>query len=237
MNLNTEQTVAAHYTGPARHLLILAGAGTGKTRTIIGRILFLIRSGVPAERLLMLTFTRRAAKEMLARLNHEVGGVSEKITAGTFHHFCLQVMRRIPKAFGVEDRNVIDRDDAESLIQLIRGELLKKGEKKDFPKGAALLNTISYAKNCCLELPEYLNRFTEYDETTMERIIQIASRYEQRKTERHYLDYDDILHLFVQGLESNDKLRERIAGLYQHILVDEMQDTNWPPSGAGSISS
>jgi DNA helicase-2/ATP-dependent DNA helicase PcrA len=226
MNLNAEQTAAAHYTGPARHLLILAGAGTGKTRTIIGRILYLIRSGVPAERLLMLTFTRRAAKEMLARLNHEVGGVSEKITAGTFHHFCLQVMRRIPKAFGVEDRNVIDRDDAESLIQLLRGELLKKGEKKDFPKGAALLNTISYAKNCCLALPDYLNRFTEYDETTMERIIQIATQYEQRKTERHYLDYDDILHLFVQGLENNDKLRERIAGLYQHILVDEMQDTN-----------
>lgn len=226
MQLNAEQTAAVHYTGPARHLLVLAGAGTGKTRTIIARILFLIRSGVAAERLLMLTFTRRAAKEMLARLNNEVGGVSDKITAGTFHHFCLQVMRRIPKAFGVEDRNVIDRDDAESLIQLIRGELLKKGEKKDFPKGSVLLNTISYAKNCCLALEDYLQRFTEYDETTMERIRQIAAQYEQRKAERRYLDYDDILHLFVQGLEQNDKLRERIAGLYQHILVDEMQDTN-----------
>ena len=91
MHLNAEQTTAAHYTGPARHLLVLAGAGTGKTRTIIGRILYLVRSGVAAERLLMLTFTRRAAKEMLARLHHEVGAVSEKITAGTFHHFCLQV--------------------------------------------------------------------------------------------------------------------------------------------------
>ena len=226
MQLNPEQTAAAHYTGSARHLLVLAGAGTGKTRTIIGRILYLIRSGVAAERLLMLTFTRRAAKEMLGRLHHEVGGVSDKITAGTFHHFCLQVMRRVPKAFGVEDRNVIDRDDAQSLIQLIRGELLKKGEKKDFPKGAALLNTISYAKNCCLSLEDYLNRFTEYDDNTMERILQIAKQYEQRKHDRHYLDYDDILHLFVQGLENNDKLRERIAGLYQHILVDEMQDTN-----------
>ena len=133
MKLNPEQSAAAHYQGSARHLLVLAGAGTGKTRTIIGRILFLIQQGAPAERLLMLTFTRRAAKEMLLRLHNEVGNVADSITAGTFHHFCLQVMRRVPKPFGVEERTVIDRDDAQSLLQLIRGERLKKGEKRDFP--------------------------------------------------------------------------------------------------------
>lgn len=227
MKLNPEQQVAAHYPGPARHVLVLAGAGTGKTRTIIGRILYLIQQQkVPAERLLMLTFTRRAAKEMLLRLNNEAGKVSESITAGTFHHFCLQVMRRVPKAFGVEDRTVIDRDDAQSLLQLIRGERLKKGEKRDFPKAPTILNYLSYAKNCCLSLADYLTQFTELDDNTMTRLLEIAEQYEQRKRERRYLDYDDILHLFVQGIEANTKLRERIAGLYQHVLVDEMQDTN-----------
>lgn len=226
MKLNPEQSAAAHYQGSARHLLVLAGAGTGKTRTIIGRILFLIQQGAPAERLLMLTFTRRAAKEMLLRLHNEVGNVADSITAGTFHHFCLQVMRRVPKPFGVEERTVIDRDDAQSLLQLIRGERLKKGEKRDFPKAATILNYLSYAKNCCLDLQDYLLQFTELDDNTMARLIEIAQHYEQRKRERHYLDYDDILHLFVQGIENNDKLRERIAGLYQHVLVDEMQDTN-----------
>lgn len=226
MNLNTEQQLAAHYQGEAKHLLVLAGAGTGKTRTIIGRILFLIRQGVPAERLLMLTFTRRSAKEMLLRLNSEVGKVSEKITAGTFHHFCLQVMRRVPKAFNVQDRSVIDRDDAQSLLQMIRGETLKKGEKKEFPKAATLLNYISYAKNCCLKLEDYLEQFTDLDENTLNRCAEIANQYEQRKQQRNYLDYDDILHLFVQGVEKNADLCKKIAGLYQHILVDEMQDTN-----------
>lgn len=226
MKMNPEQQAAAHYQASARHLLVLAGAGTGKTRTIIGRILFLIQQKVPAERLLMLTFTRRAAKEMLLRLHNEVGKAADSITAGTFHHFCLQIMRRVPKAFAVEDRTVIDRDDAQSLLQLIRGETLKKGEKRDFPKAATILNYLSYAKNCCLSLEDYLRQFTELDDNTMARLIEIANRYEERKQQRRYLDYDDILHLFVKGLEANSKLRDRIAGLYQHVLVDEMQDTN-----------
>jgi DNA helicase-2/ATP-dependent DNA helicase PcrA len=226
MKLNQEQQAAAHFTGAAQHILVLAGAGTGKTRTIIARIVFLIQQGVAAERLLMLTFTRRAAKEMLLRLNNKVGKVAGSITAGTFHHFCLQVMRRVPKAFAVEDRTVIDRDDAQSLLQLIRGESLRKGEKRDFPKAPTILNYISYAKNCCLELGDYLLQFTELDENTQQRIVEIAALYEQRKQQRRYLDYDDILHLFVRGIEANEALRQRIAGLYQHVLVDEMQDTN-----------
>ena len=180
MKLNPEQSAAAHYQGSARHLLVLAGAGTGKTRTIIGRILFLIQQGAPAERLLMLTFTRRAAKEMLLRLHNEVGNVADSITAGTFHHFCLQVMRRVPKPFGVEERTVIDRDDAQSLLQLIRGERLKKGEKRDFPKAATILNYLSYAKNCCLDLQDYLLQFTELDDNTMARI----GRQHQEPTHR-----------------------------------------------------
>jgi len=226
MQLNNEQTAAAHYQGDAKHLLILAGAGTGKTRTIIGRVLHLVKQGTPIGRLLMLTFTRRAAKEMLVRLEKDLGPATKNITAGTFHHFCLQIMRRIPKSFGVEERTVIDRDDSKSLVQLIRGEVVDKKHKKEFPKAATLLNYLSYAKNCCLPLSEYLVHFTELDETFCELVETIGKRYELRKAERKYLDYDDILHLFVKGIEKNPALAEKIGGLYQHILVDEMQDTN-----------
>lgn len=226
MELNQEQLAAAHYKGNAQHLLVLAGAGTGKTRTIIARVAHLVQSGVPAQRILLLTFTRRAAKEMLSRLGSDLGPVTQSITAGTFHHFCLQIMRRIPKSFGVEDRTIIDRDDAQSLVQLIRGELIEKKEQKEFPKAAALLNYFSYAKNSDLELKHYLEQFTQLPEEQIERALTIALQYEARKKERGYLDYDDILHLFVSGLEQNQELKKRISGLFQHILVDEMQDTN-----------
>lgn len=226
MQLNKEQTCAAHYKGPAKHLLILAGAGTGKTRTIIARVIHLVQSGVPAQRILLLTFTRRAAKEMITRLSTELGPVADQITAGTFHHFCLQVMRRVPKAFGVDNRTVIDRDDQVSLVQLIRGELVDKKIKKDFPRAATLMNYISYAKNSCQALQDYLETYTELSDDFLEKVIAIAQQYELRKAERNYLDYDDILHLFVKGLEQHPQLKEQVSTLFQHILVDEMQDTN-----------
>lgn len=226
MDLNPEQLAAAHYSGPARHLLVLAGAGTGKTRTLIGRVTHLIRQGVPAERLLMLTFTRRASKEMLQRLRSDIGPIADQVTAGTFHHFCLQIMRRIPQAFGLETATIIDRDDAQSLLQLLRGERIDKKRQKDFPKAATLLNYISYAKNCCLGIADYLHRFTEYDTDTAALIAQIADAYELRKQDRQYLDYDDILHIFVRSLEQRASLRDKVGQLFLHILVDEMQDTN-----------
>lgn len=226
MNLNHEQQAAAHYQGAADHLLILAGAGTGKTRTIIGRILFLIESGVPSQRLMMLTFTRRAAKEMLSRLETELGHSSHNITCGTFHHFALQVMRRIPKIFQLENSTIIDRDDAQSLVQMIRSEHITKDVRNTFPKAATLLNYISFAKNSCLELDAYLLEHTELSETFITLTTTIAKKYAIRKQQRNYLDYDDILVVFADTLDKRNDVAEKIAGLFEHILVDEMQDTN-----------
>ncbi|MCG8312599.1 MAG: ATP-dependent helicase [Pseudomonadales bacterium] len=226
MNLNQEQQAAAHYQGDAKHLLVLAGAGTGKTRTIIGRVIFLVQSGIPTQRILMLTFTRRAAKEMLGRLEKDLGPTAQQITCGTFHHFCLQIMRRIPKSFQLENSTIIDRDDAQSLLQLIRGEKVRKEIKKEFPRAATLLNYISYAKNSCMDLHEYLHQFSELSEEFIELTLEIGKDYEERKRQRNYLDYDDILHLFAKTLHAKPELAGRIAGLFQHVLVDEMQDTN-----------
>lgn len=225
-DLNAEQRRAAHYKGEAKHLLILAGAGTGKTRTIIGRVLFLVSQEVRPEHLLMLTFTRRAAREMVQRLERRIGEGARAITAGTFHHFGLQVMRRMPRSFGVEGRSVIDRDDADQLLQLIRGEVVSQNDHRVFPKASVISSYISYAKNCCLPLEEYLQRFNDVPSSVAEMIVAIAARYEERKRQRNYLDFDDLLHLFAEGLEQNEGARIKLQSVYHHILVDEMQDTN-----------
>ncbi len=224
-SLNDEQRLAATYDGPARHLLVLAGAGTGKTRTLVARALHLLTHGTPPARLLLLTFTRRSAREMGHRLELELGQTARGVMAGTFHHFCLQVMRRIPKSFGVENRNIIDRDDQQALLQLVRGEVVGKRDK-EFPKPAQLLNYLSYARNTLRPLDDYLQQFTALEEETIARVVEVGQRYEARKRERGYLDYDDILHIFVNACDEKPALRAQLRGLFDHILVDEMQDTN-----------
>jgi len=108
MELNDQQIKAATYQGRAKNILVTAGAGCGKTRTIIARAVNLIQSGRDASRILMMTFTNRAAREMKARLKSEIGPVSNQVHAGTFHSFCLKAMRNVPKSFGVSGLNIID---------------------------------------------------------------------------------------------------------------------------------
>ena len=99
LRLNNKQQLAAEHAD--QHVLVLAGAGTGKTLTIIARAEHLIRQGVDPKRILLLTFTRRASQEMTARLNGGIGNAAHKVTAGTFHHFCLLTMRKMPQEFGI----------------------------------------------------------------------------------------------------------------------------------------
>ena len=226
MELNTQQKKAAEYRGPKAHLLVLAGAGTGKTRTIIGRAAHLLKSQVPARRIVLLTFTRRAAAEMTHRLELETGDLSKGIFAGTFHRFCLDIMKTIPKTFGVESATVIDADDQSGLMGLIRGAAIQKGEKKHFPRASQLLDFYSYSRNTCMEPADYLVRYTEYSPDVIETITRIFSAYEARKKERNYIDFDDILYIFLSTLRKNEALRKRLKELFDHILVDEMQDTN-----------
>jgi len=224
-SLNAEQRLAVEYAGPARHLLVLAGAGTGKTTTLVQRVAHLVRGGTKPERILLLTFSRRAAKEMRGRLAAALGPVTDRLTIGTFHSFCWEVISRIPKTFGVQAATVIDRDDATSLFTLARSERVEKGER-DFPKAAQIADWHSYARNCLLPLDAYLEKFTELPADWVRRVVAIAEAYTAKKRERHYIDYDDMLELLVRGLEKSTALRTQMQALYQHILVDEMQDTN-----------
>jgi len=222
MQLNPQQQAAVDIGD--EHVLVLAGAGTGKTRTIIARAAKLLRDGVEPRRILLLTFTRRAAREMVQRLVRDVGPISRGINAGTFHRFCLHTMRRMASSFGVQDATVIDRDDQLQLMRLARAEYRRKKEK--FPTASQLISAVSFARNTNMPLKAYLERFQEHDQDVRERMLASAASYRKRKKDNRYLDFDDLLQLVALRLHRDARLRRRLRSFYDHILVDEMQDTN-----------
>ena len=222
MALNKQQQAAVNFNG--EHLLLLAGAGTGKTHTIIERIAHLIENGVDPRRILMLTFTRRAAKEMSERLQQMVGDASKLITGGTFHYFCLLLMRRYSTMFELQNVTIIDRDDQLQLMKMIRADKREKNEK--FPKANELLSLFSYSRSKNITPEEYLAEYSSHSDEIQKKLLTIFSEYNQRKQENRYLDYDDILFYFARALHHSAVLRNKISGLYDYILVDEMQDTN-----------
>jgi DNA helicase-2/ATP-dependent DNA helicase PcrA len=229
IKLNPQQKEAAQYTGSAQNLLVVAGAGCGKTRTIIARASHLIRSGIDASRILMMTFTNRAAREMKNRLKSEIGPLSEKVQAGTFHSFCLKVMRQVPKSFEIQGLNIIDVDDQNALMSLVRSRVLGKKEKKlkkIVPKTAELIRYYSYCRNTCQDPAEYLRQHTDIDESYIRLCSDMFAEYQKMKMKRGYLDFDDLLEVFGNILEQKPGLRKDLARLFEECLVDEMQDTN-----------
>ena len=229
IRLNPQQRAAAQYRGSAKSLLVMAGAGCGKTRTIIARTSYLIRSGVDASRILMMTFTNRAAREMKSRLKSEIGPVSNKVQAGTFHAFCLRIMRRIPNSFGIMGLNVIDVDDQNALMGLVRRRRLGKKAKeigKLLPKAAELNRYYSYCRNTCQQPMDYLSDQSDLSPEYIRLCADIFSEYQRAKAERGYLDFDDLLEIFASILEQKAALRKDLAKLFEECLVDEMQDTN-----------
>lgn len=220
--LNSEQKLAVQTRG--KHTLVLAGAGTGKTKTLTARAASLISEGVSPKRILLLTFTRKAAQEMKKRMKSLIGKQAELVSAGTFHHFCLQTMRAMPKTF--EDGNyiLIDRDDQNELMKLARGQIKKKGEK--LPQASKLVSWYSFARNTGKGISEYLENYSGLSEEDRMRVLAIMGGYEARKKQNLYLDYDDILQRFVDVIKSNPNAKNALKHLFAHILVDEMQDTN-----------
>lgn len=227
--LNKQQEIAAYYQGNAQNLLVVAGAGCGKTKTIISRAAFLIKSGTSASRILMLTFTNRAAREMKKRLKNEIGPVAEKVNAGTFHSFCLKVMSKVPKSFEVEGLNIIDVDDQNSLMSLVRSRFVNKKDKninKEFPRVSELVKYYSYSRNTCQNPKTYLDENTEMNDQYIQMCCNIFSDYQKAKERRGYLDFDDLLERLGNILSRKPKLRKAVAKLFDEVLVDEMQDTN-----------
>src|SRR5690348_14623424 len=223
--LNAEQAAAAtHRDGP---LLIIAGAGTGKTRTLVYRVAHLIDRGVKAERILLLTFTRRAAHEMLSRAERLVGAASGHVHGGTFHSTGNRLLRTFGQSAGLaKDFSIMDEGDAEDLMGLARANLGYGKQEKRFPKKETLHWIYSRHVNTDIPVEDILGgelpQFADFTDD----VLRIFAEYTSRKIERNLVDYDDLLLFWQLMLEHSAPLAERIAALYDHILVDEYQDTN-----------
>ena len=223
--LNDAQAAAAtHGDGP---LLIIAGAGTGKTRTLVYRVAHLIERGVPPDRILLLTFTRRAAQEMLTRAAKLVGTASTRVHGGTFHATAHRLLRRFGPAAGLSgDFIIMDQGDAADLMQLSRAQLGVAGREKRFPKKETLHYIYSRHINTERGVDEIIEselpQFIEF----LDPITRVFADYTSRKSERNLVDYDDLLLFWALLLENSPQLGARVAGLYDHVLVDEYQDTN-----------
>ena len=221
--LNPQQKQAA--TTEAQHSLVLAGAGCGKTKTIVARAAFLIDQGVPANQIQILTFTRRAASEIVARVELALGEQAKGLRASTFHTFCMYLLRRIPKAFGLEQFSIIDRDDQLMMFRLIRGRDDKKNPNH-LPKPKELCDLYSFARNTRQKLSIAMEKQMPEYFALKDQIADIMKEYEARKRARSFLDYDDILAIVAKALAESDGLVDYVASICRHMLVDEMQDTN-----------
>ena len=218
--LNPQQKQAA--TTTAQNCLVLAGAGCGKTKTIVARSAYLIDQGLPAQQIQILTFTRRAASEIVTRVEQHMGAQAKGLRASTFHTFCMYLLRRNPRAFGLTQFSIIDRDDQLLMFRLLRG----KDKGNVLPKAAELRDLYSYARNTKTKLSdallEQLPQAVEYKA----QIAELMKAYEQRKQERNFLDYDDILSIVAVHLQNSPELVKWVTGFCSALLVDEMQDTN-----------
>ncbi|WP_151801765.1 ATP-dependent helicase [Acinetobacter guillouiae] len=221
--LNPQQKQAA--TTETKHSLVLAGAGCGKTKTIVARAAYLIDQGIPANQIQILTFTRRSASEIVARVELALGDQAKGLRASTFHTFCMYLLRRVPKAFGLDQFSIIDRDDQLMLFRLIRGKDDKKNPNA-LPKPQQLCDLYSFARNTRQKLSLALEKQLPEFLDDKDQIAEIMKEYETRKRARSFLDYDDILAVVAYALAQSDGLADYVAGLCQYMLVDEMQDTN-----------
>lgn len=223
--LNPQQLAAVTAgEGPA---LVIAGAGSGKTRTLVYRVAYLIDSGVDPSHILLLTFTRKSSQEMLERAGELIGVRSERVRGGTFHSVANMLLRRYGRSIGLEPGfTILDRGDAEDLIALVRAQLGLNEKDKRFPRKGTIAEMFSKSENTLRPLDEIVveefNHFSDH----LEALGQLQQGYQASKRQRQLVDYDDLLVLLRRLLMEDEAVRRTISSLYRYILVDEYQDTN-----------
>ncbi len=223
--LNEAQRQAATFLeGP---LLVVAGAGTGKTRTLVYRVARLIERGIDPRSILLLTFTRRAAEEMLRRASLLTDSRCERVAGGTFHSFGNMVLRQYGQLLGLAPSfTIMDRSDSEDVIQLLRAQMGLDSREKRFPRKQTISEIHSLARNKQVPLPEIVERDYPHLADFLEELSTIAERYQVYKREKSLLDYDDLLTCLRDLLDAHEDLRRRLSERFRFIMVDEYQDTN-----------
>jgi len=207
--------------------LIIAGAGTGKTRTIVYRVAYLVELGVKPERILLLTFTRKAAHEMLRRAALVLDYRCEKVAGGTFHSFANLILRRHANLLGFDRGfSILDQGDAEDVVNLIRTRLKLDTKERRFPKKETLYDLHSRSINTVTPVRQLLTAdYPHYLELEGE-IVRVHALYGEYKRAHNLMDYDDLLVNLVRLLREQEPVRGELSGKYAYIMVDEYQDTN-----------
>ena len=223
--LNPSQYEAAvTHKGP---LLVLAGAGSGKTRTLVFRVARMVEEGIDPASILLLTFTRRAAEEMLQRVEALLGSRCDRVTGGTFHSFANTILRRYAQLLGFANAfTILDRSDSEDVINLIRSRMGLDKKALRFPRKQTILEILSLAANKTCGVAAVLNEQFPHLLDELDELGQIADYYRDYKRERSLLDYDDLLSYLRDLLRGYPELAERLSHTFRYIMVDEYQDTN-----------
>lgn len=224
--LNPDQLEAV--TSESRHALVLAGAGSGKTRTLTYRVAWLLERGIPPWRILLLTFTNKAAGEMLERIEDLTGIPRSQFWGGTFHSIGQRILRMNAQAAGIRpDFSILDADDADSLFASVCRQVAPHFVKgKNTPTPRVVFDALSYARNTMLPLADVIRSRLGWVEDAQEIVPKLLAEYTAAKRAQNACDYDDLLELFRNLLRDDPPSRERYHSRFRHILVDEFQDTN-----------
>jgi DNA helicase-2/ATP-dependent DNA helicase PcrA len=226
--LNEEQFAVA--TAPAGSALVIAGAGSGKTRAITYRVAYLVEQGVAPARIVLATFTNRAAREMLRRVESLTGGttdVARRVWGGTFHRIANLVLRRHAESLGFTSNfSILDTEDAKDFLNVCVDEAGVDTKARRFPKAEVLQDIISFATNTDTPIAEVVPRRYPFFEPLSGQITRVDRIYMERKRERNVMDYDDLLLNWKRLLEEKDEIARLYQEQFEHVLVDEYQDTN-----------
>lgn len=224
--LNEEQFAVV--TAQPKATLVVAGAGTGKTRAITYRVSYLIEQGVSPQRILLATFTNRASREMLRRVENLTGSQNvHRVWGGTFHRIANLILRRHASSLGYDSNySILDSEDARGLINICIDDAVIDTKAKRFPKAEVIQDIFSYASNTDLPIEKVIAGKYPHFEMLTPQIERVDSIYQLRKVERNVMDYDDLLLNVKRLLVQSPVIAEIYAEQFQHILVDEYQDTN-----------
>jgi DNA helicase-2/ATP-dependent DNA helicase PcrA len=223
--LNEQQFAAV--TAPPGPALVIAGAGSGKTRTLTYRVAYLLEQGIPPERILLLTFTNKAAKEMMRRVADLLGQELASLWGGTFHSIGNRILRQQARLLGYQrDFSILDREDGKHLIATCIAESDVDVKATRFPKAEVLNEIFSLALNTQKSVPQILREQFDHFSHLAVQVADIHRRYEARKRATNVMDFDDLLALWLRLLQEHQEVCEQYQRRFQFILVDEYQDTN-----------
>lgn len=223
--LNEQQLAAV--TAPPGPALVIAGAGSGKTRTLTFRVAYLLEQGVPPEKILLLTFTNKAAREMMRRVNDILGQDLSSLWGGTFHSIGNRILRKHAPKLGLRaDFTILDREDTKDLIKAAIDEAKIDVTKTRFPKPDVIGDIISMSLNISKGVPETIREFYRAHDEIAAEIERVSTLYSARKIAANVVDFDDLLSHWLKLLRDDPETLELYQRRFQFVMVDEYQDTN-----------